>query len=68
MPPQKGYNRPRMVLMDEEATSASHAPFPQGDPQFPPKFSIPPMPQAGFFPPMTSEAFQAFTNCWYAQT
>ena len=25
------------------------------------------MPQSGFFPPMTLEAFQAYTNFWYAQ-
>ena len=25
------------------------------------------MQQPGFFPPMTSEAFQAYTNFWYAQ-
>ena len=53
--------------MGEEAASAPHAPLPQGDPQTPPKFSIPPMPQAGFFPSMSPEAFQAFTNYWYAQ-
>ena len=30
-------------------------------------FSIPSIPQAGLFPPMTLEAFQAFTTYWYAQ-
>ena len=50
--------------MDEEVASVSHL---QGDPQFPLEFPIPPMSQPGFFPLMTSEAFQAFTNYWYAQ-
>ena len=53
--------------MDEDATLAHHAHLPQGDPQFPPEFLVPPMPQARFFPPMTFKAFQAFTNYWYAQ-
>ena len=26
------------------------------------------MPQPGFFPPMTPEAYQAYMNFWYAQT
>ena len=25
------------------------------------------MPQLGFFPPMTSKVFQAYTNFWYTQ-
>ena len=53
--------------MDEEAASTPHAPPPQGNPQTPPEFSIPPIPQTGFFPQITLEAFQAFTNYWYAQ-
>ena len=56
-----------MVPMDEKATSAPHVPPPQGDPKVPPEFPVTPMPQAGFFPPMTVEAFQAFTNYWYTQ-
>ena len=26
------------------------------------------MPQPGFFPPMTFEAYQAYMNFWYTQT
>ena len=68
MPPQREHDRLRKVFVDEEATSALHAPSPQGDPQAPFEFLISPMPQPRFFPPMTLEAFQAFTNYWYAQT
>ena len=32
MPSRRGCDRPRRVLVDEEATSAPHAPLPQGDP------------------------------------
>ena len=67
MPPRKGCTRPRKVLVNEEAASASHAPPQQGNSQVPLEFSIPPMPQARFFPLITLEAFQAFTTYWYAQ-
>ena len=53
--------------MDEEVASAPHVPLPQGEPQAPPEFQVLPIPQPGFFPPMTSEAFQTYTNFWYAQ-
>ena len=52
--------------MDEKAASAPYALPLQGDPQVPPEFSVPPMSQVRFFPPMTHEAFQAFTTYWYA--
>ena len=64
MPPRKGHGRAHRVPMDEEAASA---PLPQGDPQVPLELPIPPIAQARFFPPMTFEAFQAFTNYWYTQ-
>ena len=66
MPAWKGHNRPKRVPVDEKAASAPYTPPPQGDPQAPLKFSIPPMLEAGFFAPMTPKAFQAFTNYWYA--
>ena len=53
--------------MDEEAASVPHAPLPQSDPQFPSEFQVPLMPQPRFFPPITIEAFQAYTKIWYAQ-
>ena len=53
--------------MDKEDASTPHTPSPQSDPQFPNEFLVLPMPQAGFFPLMTSEAIQAFSNYWYAQ-
>ena len=65
MPPRRGRSKPRRVLVDEEAASA---PPLQGELQAPQEFQVPPMPQLGFFPPMTLEAFQAYTNFWYAQT
>ena len=65
MPPQSGRGRPRRVPMDKEDTPTSHTPLSQGDPQFPTKFLVPPMPQVEFFPSMTLEAFHAFTNYWY---
>ena len=67
MPPRRGRDRFHRVLMDEEATSTLHALPLQGDFPVPLEFSIPPIPQARFFPPMTLEAFQAFTTYWYAQ-
>ena len=67
IPPRRGHDRPRRVPVDEEAASFPQGSPPQGDPQFPSKFSISPMPQPGFFPIMTPKAFQAYTNCWYAQ-
>ena len=45
--------RPHRAPVDEEATSAPHAPSPQGDPLVPLEFLVPPMPQVEFFPPMT---------------
>ena len=41
---------------------------PRLEPQEQPGFQVPPMPQLGFFPPMTLKAFQAYMNFWYAQT
>ena len=38
------------------------------EPHGQPGFQVPPMPQPGFFPPMTPEAYQASMNFWYAQT
>ena len=54
MPPRRGRDRLRRVLVNEEAASAL-------------KFQVPPIPQPGFFPPMILKAFQAYTNFWYAQ-
>ena len=67
MLPRRVHGRPRKVPVDEEDASATHALPLQDDPQIPPEFSIPPMPQAGFFLPMTFKAFQVFTTYWYAQ-
>ena len=64
MPSQRGRSRPCSVPVDEEDASA---PPSQGDPPIPPKFSVLFVPQAEIFPPMTSEAFQAFTTYWCAQ-
>ena len=68
MPPWRGHGRPRRVPMDEEDASAPHTPLPQCDPSILLEFSILFIPQAGLYPPMTFEAFQAFTIYWYAQT
>ena len=67
MPPWRGHDRPRRVLVDEEDASAPYAPLSQGDPPVPPKFSVLLVPQAEIFPPMTLETFQAFTTYWCAQ-
>ena len=54
--------------MEEEAASAPHNhPPPPPEPQGPPGFQVPPMPQSGFFPLMTPKAYQAYMNFWYAQ-
>ena len=65
MQPRRGLDKPRRVLVDEKATSTLYAP-PQGEPQASLKFQVPHMPQPGFFPPMTLEAFHAYTNFLYA--
>ena len=52
--------------MDKEAALAPHAPPPQGDPPVPLKFQVPLVHQAELFPPMSFEAFQAFTIYWNA--
>ena len=67
MRPWKGRGRPCRLPVDEEAVSVPHALSPQGDPLFLPKVLVPPIPQVEFFPSMTLEAFQAYTNYWYAQ-
>ena len=67
MPPQRGRDRPRKVLVDKETTSAPHAPLPKNDLSVPSEFLVPPIPQAGLFSPMTSESFHAFTTFQYAQ-
>ena len=53
--------------MDEDAALALHTSLPQNDPLIPPKFLVPPIPQAELFPSMPLEAFQAFTAYWNAQ-
>ena len=68
IPPWKGYDRPRWVPMNKEAISAPQAPYPQGGPQAFLEFQVPPMSQLYFFPLMTSKAFQAYVNFWYAQS
>ena len=67
MPPRRGRDKTRKVPVDKEVASVPYISLPQGDPQFPLEFLVSPMPQAGFFPLMTHEAFQAYTNYWYAQ-
>ena len=68
-PPRRGRGRPRRGQVDEETASAPHnPPPPPPKPQSPPGFQVPPMPQPGFFPPMTSEAYQAYMNFWYTQS
>ena len=69
-PPRgQGRGRPRRGQVDDEAALAPHNPPPP-----PPElqgqldFQVPPMPQPGFFPSMTPEAYQAYMNFWYAQT
>ena len=59
---------PHRNPIDKEATSTPHNPQPQSKSQEQPGFQVPPMPQPGFFPPMTLEAYQAYMNFWYAQT
>ena len=49
MPPQRECDRPRRVLVDEEAASAPHTLTPQGEPHFPLGFQVSSMPQSGFF-------------------
>ena len=48
MPPQRGYDRPQRVPVDEEATSAPHALSPQDDPQFPSELLFCPSRKLGF--------------------
>ena len=68
-PSRRGRSRPRRGQIDEEAASAPHnPPPPPPKPQGQPDFQVPPMPQPGFFPPMTLEAYQAYMNFWYRQT
>ena len=43
MPPRNERDRPRRVLVDEEATSVPLAPFPHGESQVSSEFPIPPM-------------------------
>ena len=65
-PPRRGRGRPRRGQVNEEAASAPHNPPPPPKPQGPPGFQVPPVPQSGFFPPMTLEVYQAYMNFWYA--
>ena len=67
MSPRRGHGKPRRVPMDKEAVSAPHVFSPQGDLSVPLEFFIPPISQARPYPPMSFEAFQAFTFYWYAQ-
>ena len=78
IPPHRERGRPRRVSVeeiDEEATSTPQVSQSQNEPQVPPgfepqtsqEFPAPLMPQPGFFPPMTPEAYQAYANFWYAQ-
>ena len=67
-PPRRGRSQPRWDQVDEEAASASQNPPPPPEPQGQSGFQVPPMPQPGFFPPMTLEVYQAYMNFWYAQT
>ena len=57
---------PRRTQVDEKAALAPHIPPPQPKPQEQPGFQVPPMPQSGFFSPMTLKAYQAYMNFWYA--
>ena len=76
--PRKGHGHPRRTSMeglDKEATSTPQISQSQNEPQVPlgfepqaPQgFPTPPMPQPGFFSPMTTETYQAYANFWYAQ-
>ena len=65
-PSRRGRGRPRRGQVDEEAISAPNNPPPE--PQGQSGFQVPPMPQPGFFPPMTLEAYQTYMNFWYVQT
>ena len=58
-PPRRGRGRPQRVQVNEEVASAPHnpPPPPPPEPQGPSGFQVPPMPQPGFFPPMTPEAY-----------
>ena len=78
IPPRRGRGHPGQASvegLDEEVTSTPQISQSQNEPQIPPGFEpqapqgfpTPPMPQPGFFPPMTSEAYQAYANFWYAQ-
>ena len=77
IPPRKGRGRPQRVSMEEvneEKTSTPQVSQSQNEPQVPlgfepqaPQgFSIPPMPQPRFFPPMIPEAYQVYVKFWYA--
>ena len=63
-PPRRECDHPRRDQVDEEIASASHVPLPQLEPQEQPGFQATPMPQPGFFPPMTPKAYM---NFWYAE-
>ena len=66
-PSRRGRDRPRRGQIGEEAASAPHNPPPPSpEHQGQTGFQVPPMPQSGFFPPMTLEAYQAYVNFWYA--
>ena len=67
-PSRQERGRPHRNLIKEEAASTPHNPQPQPKPQEQPRYQVPPMPQQGFFPPMTLKAYQAYMNFWYAQT
>ena len=78
IPPRRGRGRSRWVSVDEvdkEVTFTSQVSQSQNEPQAPLEFEsqapqgfpTSPMPQLGFFPPMTPEAYQVYANFWYAQ-
>ena len=67
IPPWRGRDRLRWAPTDEEIASTPHVLLPQGEPQVPLEFQVPPMLQPDLFPIMTLKAFQTYTNFWYAQ-
>ena len=67
MPPWRGRHKPRRIPIDEEVASTPCAHPLQNYPSIPPKFLVPPIPQARPFPSISLEAFQAFITYWYAQ-